>query len=213
MSDTATDVVLDVAFFRRWLNELHATVETGCDELTRLDAAIGDADHGVNMLRGLLAVSAALDESEGLSVPRDVLWLAGSRLISVVGGAAGPLYGTALRTMAERLDPVVDLENLAQAVTAGLVAIRDLGAAEPGDKTMVDAWTPAAAALAMADPSAPLAALARAERAAHAGMMSTIPMRAHKGRASYLGWRSEGHRDPGAASTWMLFSALANAAA
>lgn len=211
MSEAATGVGLDVTFFHRWMTELKSAVESGCDELTRLDAAIGDADHGINMLRGMQAVEAALQDAQPFTDPGAVLDLAGARLITVVGGAAGPLYGTAFREMGAALDPVPDVTNLAQAVMAGLDGIRRLGAAEPGDKTMVDAWMPAAIALGEAGDVDLGSAVELAEAAARAGMLATVPLRARKGRASYLGWRSEGHRDPGASSTYMIFTALSAA--
>lgn len=212
---TTTDIALDVLFFRRWMTELARTVGEGCDELTRLDAAIGDADHGINMGRGMVAAISALKEADTLDDPGEVLRLVGNRLVNVVGGAAGPIYGTAFRAMGSALGPRVTLADLALAVTAALEAIQRLGAAEPGDKTVVDAWAPAAAALRTAVSEAmPLhAALAMAEQGARDGMIATIPMRARKGRASYLGWRSEGHQDPGATSTHMIFATMATAAA
>lgn len=209
-----TDVALDVLYFRRWMTELARTVGEGSDELTRLDAAIGDADHGINMQRGMAAAIGALREADTLDDPGEVLRLVGNRLVSVVGGASGPIYGTAFRTMGTSLGPRVTLNDLAIAITAALEAVQRLGAAQPGDKTMVDAWAPAAAALrAAAEDRVPLpAALTLAELAAHEGMTATIPMRARKGRASYLGWRSEGHQDPGATSTHMIFATMAAAA-
>lgn len=214
MSDISTDVALDVVFFRRWMTELAGAIDMECDELTRLDAAIGDADHGINMRRGMRAVLAALDEPAGDAVPADVLLLVGNSLITEVGGAAGPLYGTAFRTMADALGPRPTLGGLATAVGAGLDGIQRLGAAESGDKTIVDAWIPAAVALRKAAAShQPLrTALSKTEQAARLGMLDTIPLRARKGRASYLGWRSEGHQDPGATSTHLLFSSLAASA-
>lgn len=212
MSGTAVDVALDVGFFRRWVSGLAEAVEEGCDELTRLDAAIGDADHGINMVRGMRAAVAALESSERgeVETPAAVLRLTGSRLIGVVGGASGPLYGTAFRSMGEALgsEPCVTITDLVASVRAALAGIQHIGAAEAGDKTMVDAWLPAVSALEEPVNGSVRARLAQAEQAAREGMISTIPMRAHKGRASYLGWRSEGHQDPGATSTHLLFASL-----
>jgi dihydroxyacetone kinase-like protein len=190
---TAVDVVLDVGFFHDWMGRLARSIEENCDELTRLDAAIGDADHGINMLR--------------------VFRVTGSRLVAVVGGAAGPLYGSAFRAAAEALGPKpeITVPELARALRAGVKAVQRIGAAEPGDKTMVDAWLPAVEALESAASGSVRSAAAAAEAAAREGMLATIPMRARKGRASYLGWRSEGHQDPGATSTRLLFAALVDA--
>lgn len=212
MSGTAVDVALDVEFFCDWMGRLARAIEESCDELTRLDAAIGDADHGINMARGM---GAAMDALSSVP-PRDpgsVFRTAGNRLIAVVGGAAGPLYGSAFRACAEALGsaPVVSLSRLAKALRAGVNAIQRIGAAEPGDKTMVDAWLPAVAALESTGHEPVRKAAAAAEAAAREGMLATIPMRARKGRASYLGWRSEGHQDPGATSTRLLFAALVDA--
>lgn len=214
MTDSATDVALDVAFFRRWMTELSAAVESGCEELTRLDAAIGDADHGINMLRGMRAVVTAIETDGQADSPARILNLAGSRLVTAVGGAAGPLYGTAFRSMAASLDGRVRpaLADVRQALAAGLEGIQRLGAAEPGDKTIVDAWLPAVAALEEVQAGPILPALVGAERAAERGMVATTPLRARKGRASYLGWRSEGHQDPGATSARMIFASLLAAA-
>lgn len=208
MSDTAVEVSLDVEFFRRWVVEFAEAIDESCDDLTRLDAAIGDADHGVNMRRGMQAAVDAVGAEELVS-PGAVLSMVGSRLISVVGGAAGPLYGTAFRAMGEVLGsrPVVGPDDLVKALRAGLDAIQRIGAAEPGDKTIVDAWYPAARALEAGGRT--VRAIARdAEKASLEGMTATIPMRARKGRASYLGWRSEGHQDPGATSAHLIFASL-----
>ena len=213
MSEIAADLVLDAALMRRWMARLTRTIEAGCDELTRLDAAIGDADHGINMLRGMRAVMAGLDGDGHEDSPAAVLGLAGARLITVVGGAAGPIYGTAFRAMSEVLErQPLGIDGVAEMANAGLAAIQRLGAAEPGDKTIVDAWLPAVEALRSTVGSVPLSTLEKAEQAARRGMLDTIPLRARKGRASYLGWRSEGHQDPGATSTHMVFASLAAAA-
>lgn len=214
MSEIAADLVLDAALMRRWIARLTRTVEAECDELTRLDAAIGDADHGINMLRGMRSALASLEDGDHEDSPAGVLGIVGTRLITGVGGAAGPIYGTAFRAMGEVLEHrSVGVGGIAEMAAAGLAGIQRLGAAEPGDKTIVDAWLPAVEALQSTPRSAPLATLERAEQAARKGMLDTIPLRARKGRASYLGWRSEGHQDPGATSTHMVFASLAAAAA
>lgn len=197
-----------------WIREMHRLVEENKDYLTNLDAAIGDADHGVNLSRGFAAVTAALDKRP-FGSPGDVLVTSGSTLISTVGGASGPLYGSALRRAGKALgdDPEVSNERLGEALQAGLAAIQKLGAASIGDKTMVDAFGPAADAFvaAVTDGGDLHAAAKRAATAADEGAIATIPIQASKGRASYLGPRSIGHQDPGATSTALLFWALATA--
>lgn len=207
---------MDAAFFRDWLTRAAGHVEAAREHLTDLDAAIGDGDHGVNLSRGFAAVAGAIaaDDPRGAAAgtPGAVLTLAGNTLISKVGGASGPLYGTALRSAGRSLGdaPRADLPALAAALQAADLAVRRLGGAHDGDKTLIDALGPAAAALARAaeDSADPVDALTRAADAARAGATATIPMRAAKGRASYLGERSVGHEDPGAASTALLLAAL-----
>lgn len=205
---------VDSAAVRRWLSAAADAVAAQRDLLTALDAAIGDGDHGVNMSRGMSAVRQALADA-GPGTPGGDLVLAGRTLISTVGGASGPLYGAALRGAGRSLGDGESAApaQLAAALGAALEAIRRLGGAEPGDKTMVDAWAPAVAALEAAiEAGRPLAeAVAAAAAAAEEGMRATVPLRARKGRASYLGERSEGHQDPGATSSALLFRALADA--
>ena len=198
-----------------WLDEASAVIAAETDHLTRLDAAIGDGDHGVNLARGFRAVREAVASSDDDETPSRLLILAGKTLISTVGGASGPLWGTALRRAGRALGdaPELDGARLADALDAALAGVVELGAAEPGDKTMVDALRPAAAALrTTVESGAPLAeALAAAANAAADGARSTVPMQARKGRASYLGERSIGHEDPGAASTALIVAALGRA--
>jgi dihydroxyacetone kinase-like protein len=196
----------DAEFFRRWLVRAAAELDAGADRLTALDSAIGDADHGANMRRGFAAVAAVLDEEPAPATPAAVLALAGRTLVSTVGGAAGPLYGTLLRRAGRTLGDAerVDDEAVREALDAGVAAVALLGASAAGDKTMLDALLPAVAAL----PD-----YAAAARAAAAGAEATVPLRARKGRASYLGERSAGHMDPGAASAALLVAALARTAA
>ncbi|PRH80143.1 dihydroxyacetone kinase subunit L [Streptomyces solincola] len=204
--------MLDADAFRRWMAAAAAAVEREAGSLTELDAAIGDADHGANLRRGFAAVAAELAKDDAPDSPGAVLTLAGRQLISTVGGASGPLYGTLLRRTGKALGdaPEVDAAALAEALGAGVAAVGQLGGAKAGDKTMLDALEPAVAALAEAAGSAgPYAAAAAA---AARGAESTVPMRARKGRASYLGERSEGHQDPGATSSALLFAALEKAA-
>jgi phosphoenolpyruvate---glycerone phosphotransferase subunit DhaL len=201
---------MDTHLTRLWMQAVATAMDLHKDRLTQLDSAIGDADHGVNMQRGFTAVVAALDGYEAENVG-DVLVKTGTTLISSVGGAAGPLYGTFFRTAGKQLaTPTADGGELASALGAGLRGLQKLGAAVPGDKTMVDALMPALAAFdSEFDSEAPAAAAAKAADAAEAGMRETIPMQARKGRASYLGARSVGHQDPGATSAALIFRALA----
>ena len=184
--------------------------------LTELDAAIGDADHGINMARGFSAVTAAL-EPKDTPTPGSVLTLAGSTLISKVGGASGPLYGMALRSAGKSLGdkPDADLPALAGALEAALAGVQKLGAAREGEKTMVDALAPAVSALAkaLAEGAPADGALSALVAAAQAGAQATVSMQALKGRASYLGPRSVGHEDPGAASMALILGALRDVAA
>ncbi|MEV4334532.1 dihydroxyacetone kinase subunit DhaL [Streptomyces sp. NPDC049597] len=200
--------MLDAAFFRRWLAAAAAAVDREADRLTELDSAIGDADHGTNLQRGFAAVVAALDK-EPPAAPGAVLVLAGRQLISTVGGASGPLYGTLLRRAGKALgdDAEVSAGHLAKALRAGVAAVAQLGGAKAGDKTMLDALEPAVAALGDSTDS-----FAAARDAAEQGALATVPLQARKGRASYLGERSIGHQDPGATSSALLVAALAETA-
>ncbi|GAA2686582.1 MULTISPECIES: dihydroxyacetone kinase subunit DhaL [Streptomyces] len=193
--------MLDADFFRRWMTAATALVDREADRLTALDSPIGDADHGSNLQRGFTAVAATL-EKEAPDTPGAVLILAGRQLISTVGGASGPLYGTLLRRTGKALgdSPEVSADQLAEALRAGVDAVRTLGGAAPGDKTMVDALVPAVEALGDS--------FAAARTAAVEGAEATTPLQARKGRASYLGERSIGHQDPGATSSALLFVAL-----
>lgn len=185
-------------------------------ELTRLDREIGDGDHGENLARGFTAVVAKLDAGAP-ETPAAVLKLVATTLISTVGGASGPLYGTAFLRAATAIGDASELDGAL--VVTGLTAARDgvvaRGKAEPGDKTMVDALTPAVqAAAAAADSGGDAAAVLSAAAAAAAeGAEATTPLQARKGRASYLGERSIGHRDPGATSASLLLRAMADVAA
>ena len=194
-----------------WMNEVASAVEAEAGHLTQLDSAIGDGDHGVNMTRGFRAVVEAVGESDG-EPPGRVLIVAGKTLVSTVGGASGPLWGLALRRAGRAVGeaPEVDGDALVQALDAALAAVVELGAAEPGDKTMVDALGPAIEALRerLAAGEELEAALEAAAEAAEAGARATTPMQARKGRASYLGERSVGHQDPGATSTALIVRAL-----
>jgi phosphoenolpyruvate---glycerone phosphotransferase subunit DhaL len=203
---------MDASVFRAWVVEAARLVVENADHLTHLDAAIGDADHGINLSRGLRAAVTMLDETAP-DTPGAVLATVGRALISKTGGASGPLYGTGFRAAAKTLgeDPDVSAVALGAALAAALAGIRQLGAAEPGDKTMVDALGPAVTAYqSTVDSGGDLAAATRAAAdAAERGLAETVPMQARKGRASYLGPRTIGHEDPGAASTVLVLQALA----
>ena len=205
---------VDRTFVRRWVSNASARIEEQRDFLTQLDAAIGDADHGVNMHRGFVAAVATVQAADDRPAGA-ILTEVGSTIVYRVGGAAGPLYGSAFRRIGAALSEAdrPDGEALLAALRAGLEGIQDLGAAVPGDKTIVDAWAPAVAAFERALRSGavvPDAAL-RAVEAANEGVAATLPMQARKGRASYLGPRSVGHQDPGATSTALVFAALERA--
>ncbi|MFF2324555.1 MULTISPECIES: dihydroxyacetone kinase subunit DhaL [unclassified Streptomyces] len=194
--------MLDADFFHRWMIATADSVAREANHLTELDAAIGDADHGSNMQRGFAAVKAALDK-EPPPTPGAVLMLAGRQLISTVGGASGPLYGTLLRRTGKALGDAPDVARpqLAEALGVGVAAVAQMGGAQAGDKTMLDALLPAAEALGTS--------FRAAREAADAGALATVPLLARKGRASYLGERSIGHQDPGATSSALLITALA----
>ncbi|MBC6456936.1 dihydroxyacetone kinase subunit DhaL [Actinomadura sp. HBU206391] len=205
---------MDATFFTAWLRRAAELIAADSERLTRLDAAIGDGDHGLNLNRGFSAAVAALPDDVG---PGKVLVAAGRAIVSKTGGASGPLYGGALRAAGKSLGDAqeVDPPALGTALRAALDGIQGLGQAALGDKTMVDALAPAVDAYEEAlrrhgDPAA--CAEAAAEAAAH-GAVATVPLQARKGRASYLGTRSVGHEDPGAASTVLLMRALADVAA
>jgi dihydroxyacetone kinase-like protein len=213
---TGRNGYVDASFVRDWVREIAARVDEQRDYLTQLDAAIGDADHGTNMQRGFSAAVEKLAAADDLP-PGKVLSAVGATLISTVGGASGPLYGTAFRSAGKSLGEadVFEPEDLVDSLRAALEGIQGLGAAAEGDKTIVDALAPAIEAMAEAvSAGASLAqAASRAREAAEEGMRRTIPMQARKGRASYLGPRSVGHQDPGATSTALLFTALERVAA
>ncbi len=229
---------IDTAAVTAWMRAFAAAVAEHRDELTALDAAIGDADHGINMDRGMQAVVTKLDAAPGEGGAGSanaagrgdarsaaaagagaapgvgaLLKAVGMTLVSTVGGAAGPLYGTLFLRMAAAAGDAatLDVGGFAAALAAGVAGVRERGKAEPGDKTMVDALLPAVAALtdAMAAGLPGGEALRAAAAGAERGMLATVPLVARKGRASYLGERSAGTRDPGATSSWLLLRAAA----
>ena len=205
---------LDAAWARRWIVLAAADVAEQRDYLVDLDRAIGDGDHGENMDRGFKAAVEALGQAQPASVA-EVLKTVAKTLMSTVGGAAGPLYGTAfLRASKAAGDGELDAAGVAAIIEGALGGIQARGKATTGEKTMVDAWTPALdAARAAAESGADaVATLQAAATAAEAGAAATEPLRATKGRASYLGERSIGHLDPGAVSTSLILRAAARAA-
>ena len=205
MSITATDV-------RAWIGDFAATIGEHRQELVRLDTAIGDGDHGTNMDRGMRAAVEKLETTDGDDIGA-LLKTVGMSLVSKVGGAAGPLYGTLFLQMGTAASgrTELDLAGWADALEAGVKGVQARGKAELEDKTMIDALVPAVAALrAAAGEGAEVGdALRRSAEAAEEGMRATIPLEARKGRASYLGPRSVGHQDPGATSSHLLLSTAA----
>jgi len=198
-----------------WLRRFAAAVAEHKAELVRLDTAIGDGDHGTNLDRGMRKVVEKLDGMDVTDIGA-TLKAVGMTLVSSVGGAAGPLYGTLflqMGTSAAGRDSL-DLEGWTAALDAGVQGVKMRGKAEPGDKTMLDALMPAVEALrgAVGEGTALPDALTRSADAAREGMEATIPLEARKGRASYLGPRSVGHQDPGATSSHLLLRAAAEAA-
>ncbi len=208
-------MLIDGSFVRNWLATAAHDLQEAKAYLTQLDAAIGDADHGLNIARGFAAVVEKLDAAGGEL--DGVLKLTGTTLMSTVGGASGVLYGNFFVRAAAAVagKQTLDAAQLAAALHIGLEGIIQRGRAAVGDKTMVDSWAPALEALdgAVASGAGLAAALQSAAAAAEAGMNSTLPLVAKKGRASYLGERSAGHLDPGAVSTYILLRALATVAA
>jgi dihydroxyacetone kinase-like protein len=205
MSITAADV-------RAWIGAYANTIAEHRVELVRLDTAIGDGDHGTNMDRGMRAAMEKLEATEGDDIGA-LLKAVGMALVSKVGGAAGPLYGTLFLQMGMATSgrSELDLAGWGAALEAGVKGVQARGKAEPEDKTMIDALLPALEALRAAevDGAALGDALRRSAGAAEEGMKATIPLEARKGRASYLGPRSVGHQDPGATSSQLLLAAAA----
>ena len=200
------DAVLD------WIKAYAAAIAADKDALTQLDAQIGDGDHGANMHRGFQAVLAKLPGVADKDIG-SIFKTVGMTLVSTVGGAGGPLYGTFFMQLGTATSGKMEmtLADWSAALQAGVDGVVMRGKANPGDKTMVDALLPAAAALkaAAANGAALPSALRMAEQAGREGMVATIPLVARKGRASYLGERSAGHQDPGATSSYLLLRTAA----
>lgn len=201
----------DRACVLAWLRRSAALLHEQRDYLTQLDSAIGDADHGTNMDRGFTAVLAKLPDVADADIGT-ILKTVGTTLVSTVGGASGPLYGTAFLRAGTALAGKQELTaaDIALGLGAALEGIKVRGHAQPGEKTMVDALTPAVAALEASAASGDdvTEALRAARVAGEGGMQATIPMLATKGRASYLGERSIGHQDPGATSVVLFLRAM-----
>jgi dihydroxyacetone kinase-like protein len=195
-----------------WMKRFAAEVAENRAYLTKLDGAIGDGDHGTNMDRGMKKVLERLETTDGDDIGAS-LKAVGMALVSSVGGAAGPLYGTLFLQMGQATAgrSELDLAGFTEALDAGVQGVIKRGKAEPGDKTMLDALGPALEALRAADADDVPGALERAAEAAREGMEATVPMVARKGRASYLGERSAGHQDPGATSSHLLLKTAAEA--
>lgn len=196
-----------------WINLAADRIHEQKQYLTDLDSAIGDADHGINMDRGFQAVTTALPTLPAGDIGALLKGVA-MKLISTVGGASGPLYGTFFLRLgtATAGKPELDIAGFSDAFDLGITGVKERGKAEPGDKTMLDALLPAQDALhaGIGRGDTPADALAAAVAAAEEGMLATIPLVARKGRASYLGERSAGHQDPGATSSHLLLKAAAD---
>jgi phosphoenolpyruvate---glycerone phosphotransferase subunit DhaL len=205
-------VTVPYAQVRGWIEQYGSTVVENKEYLTQLDSAIGDADHGINMDRGMKAALAKLEAVEGEDIG-GLLKTVGMTLVSTVGGAGGPLYGTLFLQMGTATAGKSELEpaDWAAALDGAVNGVHMRGKADVGDKTMIDALTPARDSFraALADGASFTEALGRSAEAAEEGMRATIPLVARKGRASYLGERSAGHQDPGATSSYLLIKIAA----
>ncbi|EAE2068350.1 dihydroxyacetone kinase subunit L [Listeria monocytogenes] len=183
----------------RWLNDFGERVQENKQLLSDLDQAIGDGDHGINMARGLGELKKAFTEKEPADL-KDVFKTAGVTMVSKVGGASGPLYGTAFLNMSKAVDSeTIDAEGLTKVIEAGLEGIEKRGKSHAGEKTMIDVWEPVVNALHQEDLT---------DDVVEAALQKTKDLKATKGRASYLGERSIGHLDPGAYSSALLFHAM-----
>jgi phosphoenolpyruvate---glycerone phosphotransferase subunit DhaL len=208
----AVAVTVSYAQVVAWVKTFATTVAENREYLTRLDSAIGDADHGTNMDRGMKAVVTKLEAQDGEDIGA-LLKTVGMTLVSTVGGAGGPLYGTLFLQMGTATAGKSELEpeDWAAALAAAVDGVQMRGKAEPGDKTMIDALIPARDAFssALAEGASFEDALTKSAQAAEEGMLGTTPLVARKGRASYLGERSAGHQDPGATSSQLLINTAA----
>jgi dihydroxyacetone kinase-like protein len=194
---------MDSTVQRRLIEEVANMVIRHADELTTLDQAIGDGDHGLNMKRGATAILERLDDLAAKPLP-DALKTAGQTLVMKVGGASGPLYGTLLMTLGKELPNVPNQDDLVRAMGAAIQAVKKIGRSDIGQKTMLDVLGPVHEELALDGPELIDRVRQRGSTAANA----TVPMKAIKGRASFLGERSIGHMDPGARSASLMIAAV-----
>jgi phosphoenolpyruvate---glycerone phosphotransferase subunit DhaL len=194
-------VALDEARKRRLISAVARSVVERADELTALDAAIGDGDHGMNMKRGFEAVLQDLDALSGMNLP-DLLKGVGMKLVAKVGGASGPLYGTLFLALSKELPDVPSRDAAAAGFGAAIAAVKARGKSDVGQKTMLDVLVPAFKAFAVGGDAACV------REAAFLAAEETVPMRASRGRASFLGERSIGHMDPGARSASLMIGAV-----
>jgi dihydroxyacetone kinase-like protein len=197
-------VPLDAARKRRLIAAVANRIVAQVAELTALDAAIGDGDHGLNMKRGCEAVLQDLDSLSAMNLP-DLLKAVGAKLVMKVGGASGPLYGTLFMALGKELPAEPSRAEAARAFAAAIAAVQARGKSEAGQKTMLDVLIPACEAFAAGGD------LAAVRKAAAAAAAATAPVRATRGRASFLGDRSIGHVDPGAQSSFLMIAALCDA--
>jgi dihydroxyacetone kinase-like protein len=198
--------MMDQAVQRRLIEEVAKVVVSHADELTTLDQAIGDGDHGLNMKRGALAILERLDELAAQPLP-DALKAAGQTLVMKVGGASGPLYGTLLIALGKELPTTPDRDDLVRAMGLAVEAVKKIGRSDVGQKTMLDVLGPVQEEVALRGP----AVFDRIRQRGAAAADATIPMKAIKGRASFLGERSIGHMDPGARSASLMIAAACTA--
>jgi phosphoenolpyruvate---glycerone phosphotransferase subunit DhaL len=196
---------MDPSVQRKLIAEVANTVIRHADELTTLDQAIGDGDHGLNMKRGAMAILERLDDLSAMPLP-DALKAAGQTLVMTVGGASGPLYGTLLMALGKDLPIAPNRDDVVRAVGAAIVAVKKIGRSEVGQKTMLDVLGPVCEELALGGTGLVDRVRQRSAVAADA----TVPMKAIKGRASFLGERSIGHMDPGARSSMLMIAAVCN---
>jgi len=198
---------MDAAVFRAWIVTAAEVIEANRDHLTQLDAAIGDADHGINLSRGFTAVLGALDAAEAkAATPGAILTLTGNTLISKVGGASGPLYGTLFMALGKAWPAEATREQVTEALARALEAVKARGKSDLGQKTMLDVLGPVLAVVREGGQDLP----SRLRTTAAAAASATVPMKAIRGRASFLGERSIGHMDPGARSSALLVEAVAD---
>ncbi|RXT57077.1 dihydroxyacetone kinase subunit L [Bosea sp. Tri-44] len=197
---------MDEALKRKLIAAMTEAVVAHAEELTTLDQAIGDGDHGLNMKRGFEAVLAESDAITAKPLP-DALKTIGTTLVMKVGGASGPLYGTLFMTLGKELPPEPTIADVARALAAAIEAVKARGKSDLGQKTMLDVLAPLQVALAAGGADLPSRLPAVADEAAAA----TVPLKAIRGRASFLGERSIGHMDPGARSSALLATAICNA--